>query len=449
MLRRVRLHLLPPAVAAILVVTAVPVDIGTGRGWTGWPNAADTIANVLLFLPFGAALCRRRLLEVFAIAFALSCTIELIQHWSIGRYTSPFDVLANTLGGLAGAVLWKALHKSRGDAAALVTLGPFAQAALAVLCVAIAAVWLQPGRSSALIGWDASYALMLGAERTGQRGWHGVVEAVALIPKALGGAVAEQLSAMAPEQWRDVVPRATLLDTTRRSLGLQDTPVHLPEEAARDLTAQASAANALTIVARVHPASVQQWGSARILSFSGDPQHRNFDLEQERDRVVFRVRTPISGENGGRLRIRTEAVLKDRSTTLVATYDGAVARVYVDGRLAARRNLAAAGCRVRAVCDGGAHLAWSIIGATAALLAFAALGAFTPFAAWAVGLGGGALLSALALSLAGDARIVPAAWSAFLPLAGALMMALSVHWGANRPMTAASADRQRGRPVPR
>jgi hypothetical protein len=448
MLRPVRLHLLPPAVAAILVVTAVPVDIGTGRGWTGWPNAGDTIANVLLFLPLGAALCRRRIIEVFAIAFALSCAIELIQHWSIGRYTSPFDVLANTLGALAGAVLWKALHKSRGDAAALVTFGPFAQAALAVLCVAIAAVWLQPGRSSAVAGWDPSYPLMLGNERTTQRGWHGVVEAVALVPQALDGAAAERLSTLAPEQWRDVVPRATLLDTTRRALG-QGTPVHLPGEAARDFTAQASAANAFTVVARVHPASLQQRGSARILSFSWDPQHRNFDLEQERDRVVFRVRTPISGENGGRLRIRTEAVLEDRSTTLVAAYDGAVARVYVDGRLAARRNLAAAGCRVRALCDGGAHLAWSIIGATATLLALAALGAFTPFAAWAVGLGGGALLSALALSLAGDARIVPAAWTVLLPLAGALLISLAVHWGGNRPTTAASADnRRRGRPVP-
>jgi outer membrane protein assembly factor BamB len=42
----------------------------------------------------------------------------------------------------------------------------------------------------------------------------------------------------------------------------------------------------------------RQTGPARILTFSSDPYHRNFTLGQEGDRVVFRLRTPETGENG-------------------------------------------------------------------------------------------------------------------------------------------------------
>jgi len=54
----------------------------------------------------------------------------------------------------------------------------------------------------------------------------------------------------------------------------------------------------LGIEARITPANLRQGGPARILSFSTDGWHRNFTLAQERDRLVIRLRTPKTGENG-------------------------------------------------------------------------------------------------------------------------------------------------------
>ncbi len=429
MFKPVRLDMRVLAVAVILFVTAIPVEIGMGTLRTSWPSLGEFIANVLLFMPLGTALSRRRLWVVVAVAFALSCSAELIQHWSIDRFTSPFDVLANTVGGFGGAVLWTRLRKSDENAAQAVTLGRVAQIALATLCTAVAILWLRPGVSSAVVGWDPSYALLIGDERTGDRSWEGVIEAFALVSEAVDWTAARRLSSVTPARWPDVIPRATLLETKRYTFP-QDTPLYLSPETAREFAEGASAANAFTLVARVKPASLQQSGPARILSFSWDPYHRNVDLGQEAERVMFRVRTPISGENGGRVFALSEAVLQDRTMTLVASYDGAVSRVYVDGRLAARRNLAAAGCHVRAICDGGAHMAWIVIGATAVILATAMLGVLSPPRLWGMALGSGAVLGALVVAFADDHRIVPASWTAVLPLAGALTITVAIHLAA-------------------
>jgi hypothetical protein len=425
------MHALPLMVAVILSVTAVPIELGMGTVPTSWPPVGDFIANLLLFVPVGAALSRQRLLVVGSVVFALSCTIELIQYWSLYRFTSPFDVLANTLGGLAGAVLWKRLRKATNNAAELVTLGRFAQLGLAVFCAAVAAAWLRPSTSSAIVGWDPSYALLLGNEGTGNRGWAGVIEGVAILPETVAATTALQLSMVAPEQWRDVIPRFTLLDTHRYTLD-GSSSFDLPQDAAHDFAVEATAANAFTVVVRMKPASLERSrrGPVRILSFSGDRTHRNMDLAQRGTQAMFRVRTPVSGENASRHVARSAAALENRTMTLVASYDGAVARVYVDGKLAARSNLAAAGCRVRVVCDRGANMAWIAIGASAVVLAVAMLGALSPSGLWWVGVVSGASLGAVVASLAGNPRIVPSDWTAALPFAGALAVVLAIRLAA-------------------
>ena len=68
------------------------------RGWS------DALANVLLFLPFGAALAalgRTGPRSIF-VGFALSCAIELSQTVIPGRDPSLGDVCFNTLGTAAG-----------------------------------------------------------------------------------------------------------------------------------------------------------------------------------------------------------------------------------------------------------------------------------------------------------------------------------------------------------
>lgn len=76
--------------------------------------AADAIANVLLFIPFGVAAgllvtgrTTRRIALTVAAGAAISLAIELAQLTGIvaGRVASPLDVATNTIGALAGALI--------------------------------------------------------------------------------------------------------------------------------------------------------------------------------------------------------------------------------------------------------------------------------------------------------------------------------------------------------
>jgi len=84
----------------------------------GVQSRADWVANVLLFVPIGffmlGALCvdRRTRWGVLAAApsaaccAALSVAIEFTQLWFPPRTVSQNDIVAESIGGLAGCVLW-------------------------------------------------------------------------------------------------------------------------------------------------------------------------------------------------------------------------------------------------------------------------------------------------------------------------------------------------------
>ena len=54
----------------------------------------------------------------------------------------------------------------------------------------------------------------------------------------------------------------------------------------------------MTVEAVIRPDRLDQSGPARIVTFSSDSGSRNFTLGQERDKLVFRLRTPQAGANG-------------------------------------------------------------------------------------------------------------------------------------------------------
>ena len=121
---RTVLPLLALAVVFILYGSLHPFDFrpletstlweAVAAAWMGArPNRGDVLANLLLYLPLGwlvAASLRDRppLIRLAVAAFAgllLSTGIELAQLYDRGRTSSPWDVLCNTVGALAGAVL--------------------------------------------------------------------------------------------------------------------------------------------------------------------------------------------------------------------------------------------------------------------------------------------------------------------------------------------------------
>jgi glycopeptide antibiotics resistance protein len=127
--------LLGSMLAACLIVMMfiafwpTPVDAPVHGGLMAWLDAlhragvptwfgyafVESAANVLLFVPLGALIALelpRRFWWVAAVAAAvLSIVIETVQQFIPDRFASVADVIANTAGGLIGALLVWAVRR--------------------------------------------------------------------------------------------------------------------------------------------------------------------------------------------------------------------------------------------------------------------------------------------------------------------------------------------------
>ena len=75
-----------------------------------------------------------------------------------------------------------------------------------------------------------------------------------------------------------------------------------------------------------------QFGPARILSYSIDPGSRNFTIGQSSDQLVIRLRTTETSLNGTNPHLMVDGTFDDRSLQHVAiTYDFSEQKVYING----------------------------------------------------------------------------------------------------------------------
>ncbi len=227
-------------------------------------------------------------------AALLSIGVETIQLWSVDRFSSPYDVLSNVLGALIGAQAWRRLAPQPAPKVVTLEVTRAWIATAATAAALLVMFWNLPTRSSALETWDETYPLQLGNERTGDRPWRGTITALSVFPSAFTRA--------------DVLALGTHLDNEvqRPAAYVAPNPVTLdggtaaivPAEVSRTFAQQAMHHDAFTVIVQFETASLLQEGPARIVSFSNDPFHRNFDLGQETGKLVFRIRTPVTGPNG-------------------------------------------------------------------------------------------------------------------------------------------------------
>jgi VanZ family protein len=348
---------------------------------------SDLIGNVLLFMPLGFGIALRaqsqgiKLLTGLAIATIisplLSFSVELSQVFLPSRSPSWIDISTNTTGGFCGALSYillttiSARHNSTTTASnqvisveqkvkRLLTIRNLAVALIAwIMMIGLVSLSLQ--EAAQLSNWNPKLPLLLGNEKTGDRPWNGTISKVEISDRALSQSEIAQVL-----QTKGSLPQAGLVTAydltnleSRNSLSkpLKDRTGQLP-----DLVAQGDGISAVPEGVRVsdkhwlstaEPASVlsnrlrnssqftistiaatsdlDQTGPARILSLSANPARRNFTLGQEHNQLVFRLRTPITGENGVYTALFVPNTFRDlKPHHFLLTYYQSVLRLYVD-----------------------------------------------------------------------------------------------------------------------
>ncbi len=89
--------------------------------------------------------------------------------------------------------------------------------------------------------------------------------------------------------------------------------------------------NQISIEAVLTPANVSQEGPARIVTFSSDPTHRNFTLGQEKNKLVLRLRTPRTGDNGTNPQTTICELEAGKTYHVIASYFPGKLLCYVNG----------------------------------------------------------------------------------------------------------------------
>jgi hypothetical protein len=316
-------------------------------------NPVDFLLNLLLFVPLGMGAgawfnCSDRggrlprVLLVLA-AFVLSAGVECVQVILPSRYPASADILANTLGFLAG-MLWSGTGASILCGAVLRVNTRLKWPVLGSLAVLhlIFSVFLfrEAERRSSLADWDDSHTLQCGNEATADRPWNGWVNRLRIWDRVVGptetaakaeeglighyefagpGDLADRAGGLPGFTWRGMP------SPIGETPGVDLAASHwlISEGAGEVLTRSIMESGTFSISVRCVTADTGQTGPARIVSLSADPYNRNFTLGQEGGDLVVRLRTPFTGANGNDPALTVPGVLADRGwRTVTVTYDG-------------------------------------------------------------------------------------------------------------------------------
>lgn len=236
-------------------------------------SAVDVVGNLLLLVPIAVVIGlmvpggeARRVTWTMALAALVGILLEAGQLLVRGRIVSVWDPPLNVLG--AGFASWLSL-RLRGWGVRPRTL---------MTTVAVATFFMVAGhmfvsahrvrRAFRIVDWNSRFPVVVGRESGGLRVYEGTIQA----PKICAG--------------REPAPICLVGEDTG--------------DRRRALIAEARTTQIVELSARVQAAHDTLAGPARIITFSSSPALRNATLGQEGRALVFRVRTTLTGENGGR-----------------------------------------------------------------------------------------------------------------------------------------------------
>jgi hypothetical protein len=432
------IRLAPVALLLIVGATAIPVDFRSPAiqhiSWSF--NPRDFVLNILLFIPLGAALAGRRWYVVIAASVLLSLAVEVLQLAQAGRHAGPIDILGNVTGGLLGSLCHRVRTSMVRFESGFVSMNRrlFIVVALVAGGAPLLAIAV-PGTPHDFSNWDSAYGLAISDEFTRDRSWDGTLMAWAVYDRPIQRDVIRDLVGLQfPHDTRsgfgqfpvDPVVYWENPDPREPSGFLEIGP-----ETSTKVHQRLGGTGTMSLLAWFRVNDVEQAEVERIVTFSRDQFHRNFTLGQDGKAVEFRLRTPATGPNGILPVTRTTAILEaGRSYFVAATYDGFVSRVFVDGELLGRKNLAASAAAFPDLHDAALPLVLAVCGGCLA-------GVLIAFSSWArrsvrciLGCAGGLVVVAgvwaLGATPAWPVHPVSPLWGIAPPVAGGLVAALSL-----------------------
>jgi glycopeptide antibiotics resistance protein len=326
----------------------------------------DIPLNLILFVPLGAwlqqqtrgGLLRDRFVPILAavVGSLSSLSVECLQLFLPSRFPSVVDIVVNTVGALAGVYV----HRRWATASTLFAarLRKKMSTRHVVLCMAALAVAALVGSATLqartrLSNWDATYPLVVGNEQTGDRAWRGRVFGIEMTDAATppdllqrfadGRSVAIPGVRIAAFDLTDAAPYRDQTGQLPNLTWTRESPEHSANAAvtskhswlrtegpATTLVRHLRDSDAFSLRIRCASNDLSQAGPARIVSNSIDARHRNLTVGQDRRDLVFRVRTPHTGDNALNPEFRIPGVFSDTEPRdILMTYDGATARVTV------------------------------------------------------------------------------------------------------------------------
>lgn len=409
--RAYSLRLAPLAVALILLTTAVPLEWRGAAAWSTKLGPKDLLQNILLYAPLGVALWRAPLLRVAAIAGLLSLGIEAMQLFQAGRFASPVDLITNVAGAVAAARLFRFAGRLHAPGAVRLRASLPLHLLAGIATVSVLLAWGLPTTPSDLSNWESTHRFRLGDTDPSDRVWEGRLLDLALIAAPWRGAE---------------TPPPIYASGGAVTLG-EGRSIALPADISTSFVEEAQRRRGFTVRARIVTARADQIGPAVIVGLAPDQRHRNLELGQEQNRIILRVRTPVNGVHADEWIVRSEPVVPvGRPIDVLATYDGTVARVYLDGHLSGRTSIGSGGCIVHGLCDWAVAPAWALVGGTWAMLLAMLLSMESAGRRCMVAVAAGTLAVAPVLLMLPRALLVgPDGWLPLLAWVGAGSVALA------------------------
>lgn len=341
-------------------------------------DTADIVLNIMGFALFGFIMYSltsgknrvlKRLCVTVCYACLLSVTIEFLQGYIPTRDASLTDVVTNTVGGGLGFGLGFYVHQKSWYSEVMVFMDRTVKNKLALfgfaIYAAILVVFMVNAVPKGLVGWDKGFPLLIGNEATLDRPWLGSIFSLLVFDRGLQHEEIHAIYANGPRPNSSAVQGyqpilSYLFDEGSGGMvydqshlgGPIDLQIMSPDSAAwlpgggltlrgptvlrsvrssERIYRQITATDRFSIATWFQPATLDQYGPARIVSFSESPWVRNFTIGQEGESLHFRVRNLFSGRNGIKWDLQASALQSvTEPTHAVLIYDKGIKSLYVN-----------------------------------------------------------------------------------------------------------------------